>query len=77
MAGGARGVTQPRHGLAWPGCASSVTDKAERLFGPEPLADLSAHHAPFPSLVTLGRLPFPLRRAGGMQGSCKSLKAVG
>lgn len=67
-------MTQPKHGLAW---LRILCDKAERLFGPEPLAGLSAHHAPFPSLVTLGRLPFPLGRAGGMRGSCRSLKAVG
>lgn len=37
--------------MAW---LCSHCDKAERLSGPEPLARLSAGHAPFPSR---GRLP--------------------
>lgn len=50
----------------------SHCDKAEWFFGPEPLARLSAHHAPFLSLVTLGRNPF---LPGGL-GGCRA-PAVG
>lgn len=54
---------------AWPGCVCIHCDKAEWFFGPEPLARLSAHHAPFPSLVTPGRSPF-------LPGGCRAA-AVG
>lgn len=75
---GELGVTQLKRSLAW---LCNRCDKAEPLFGPEPLAQLSAHHAPFPSLVAplvaLGRHPILLGRAGGMQSSCSSSKEVG
>lgn len=73
---GEPGVTQPERSPAW---LCIHCDKAEWFFGPEPLARLSAHHAPFPSLVTPGRHPF-LPGGGGagrMQGSRDAPRAVG
>lgn len=62
---GEPGVTQPERSPAW---LCIHCDKAEWFFGPEPLARLSAHHAPFPSLVTPGRHPF---LPGGL-GGCRA-----
>lgn len=64
--GGEPRGAQSKHSLAW---LCIRRDKAEQLFGPEPLAQLSAHHAPLPPLPAWGGTHSCRERLGG-QRSC-------